>query len=539
MAQPLTSRIEHVVVVMFENRSFDNVLGGLYPALTRKGLFRGLLGGETNPRDPANPAAGSVTVFQGPVAESVFIMPYPDPGELYSDMVQQIFGSTASVLPSGVLPPMSGFAWNYTQQPPAPSGDGYPAVPPTAADVMQYYSGRTMPVSSRLAEGYAVCDAWFAAAPVQTLSNRVLAHCGTPSKLPGTNLSRINNPDYTDKLTVPFHPPVTDTTIFELLDTKYPDGVAPECSDFHDPDVIRNWKVYYHDAPLSALCKYVYDRWCYDHLFGGNVFHFQELTSDETNFEHDIRHGRLPKYTFIEPRYSDFFGGTVNSNHPGGAGLDFSDPNGSSLPPPIRVVDGEQLLWQIWSTLLKYPQTFEKTLLIVTYDEHGGLFDHVPPPPAKSPFSPPVDNFDYDRYGVRVPAILINPSIPAGTVYPPRQPGAPLPDPPFDHTSILSTLIAQFDLDAGLTPRVDVAPPFSGLITAQTHPAPSCAPPAAEWPAARRPVPPPPPITRVPRQAHNLAGLLAPLYEVERRHQRGPGSGNQRPDSGGYSEPQR
>lgn len=542
MAKPLTDQIEHVVVVMFENRSFDNVLGGLYPTLSRQGLFRGLLGKETNPRDPRNRTAGSVTVFQGPAAESVFIMPYPDPGELYSDMVQQIFGSNASVLPSGVLPPMSGFAWNYTQQPPAPSGHGFPAVAPRAADIMQYYSGTTMPVSSSLARGYAVCDSWFAAAPVQTLSNRVLTHCGTPSKLPGTNRSRINNCDYTKKLVkAPFHPPVTDTTIFELLDDRYPEGKAPKCSDLHDPDVHLNWKVYYHDAPLSALCRYVYEHWCWDSLFGGNVFHFQELTSSESLFEKDIREGRLPKYSFIEPRYSDFFGGTVNSNHPGGAGLDMSDPNGASLPPPVRVVDGERFLWQIWNILLRYPQTFAKTLLVVTYDEHGGLFDHVPPGPAKSPFDPPVDNFDYDRYGVRVPAILINPSIPPGTVYPPRKAGAPLPDPPFDHTSLLSTLIAQFELPGRLTPRVYAAPKLEGLITSQRYPAPSCTSPAEERPEAAPPAPPRPPITTVPTQAHNLAGLLAPLYAVEQRNRRGAGSGNQRPgtpgEGGGGTEP--
>ncbi|HVF59625.1 MAG TPA: alkaline phosphatase family protein [Thermoanaerobaculia bacterium] len=514
MAKPLTDAIEHVVVLMLENRSFDNVLGGLYPDLTKQGLYRGLLGNETNPLDPANPRAGSVTVFQGPATSSVWIMPYPDPGELYADMVQQIFGSNASVLPSGVLPPMSGFAWNYTQQSPAPPGPGWPSVKPVAGNVMQYYSGASMPVTSCLAQGYAVCDYWFAAAPVQTLANRVLAHCGTPTKLPGTNLSRINNPDFTDTLKIPFHPPVTDPTIFQLLDETCPDGVAPACSDFHDPKFQLNWKVYYHDVPLSALCQYVYQRWCYDYLFGGNVYGFQEY------FEYDIQNDRLPKYSFIEPRYSNTLGGTVNSNHPGGAGLDFEDPNGNSLPPPINVMDGERLLWQVYSILRKYPETFAKTLLIVTYDEHGGLFDHVPPPAAVSPFSPPVDNFDYDRYGARVPAILINPSIKPGTVYPPRQGLAPVLAHPFDHTSILSTLIAQFGLSGSLTPRVDSAPKLEGLITANTYPPPACAAPVPELPEEG-----PPPGSRVesvPYAAHNLAAALAPLYRLVQDSKRGP-----------------
>lgn len=516
MSKPLTDRIEHVVVLMFENRSFDNVLGGLYPELTRQGRYRGLLGDESNPCDPADPAAGSVTVFQAPPPDPPGIVPYPDPGELFDDMVQQIYGAD-SVTPG--VPPMSGFAWSYRRQPAAPAGHGWPAVSPVAKDIMQYYSRELMPVSSCLAAGYAVCDAWFAAAPVQTLANRVFIHCGTPSRLPGTNDSRVNNPDFTKGLGIPFHPPVPDTTIFQLLDDTYPDGKAACGKSAEQP---LNWKVYYHDVPLSVLCDYVYDRWCFLSLAGGNVFRFDELIGDVTHFEADVRDGMLPRYSFIEPRYSDTLGGTVNSNHPGGAGLDFEDPNGSSLPPPVDVVHGEQLLWEVYSILLKYPEVFDKTLLVVTYDEHGGLYDHVPPGPAVSPFDPPVDNFDYDRYGVRVPAILINPGIAPGTVYPPRQPNAPVPDPPFDHTSVARTLIDQFELQGSLTPRVGSAPPLAGLISAASHPPPPCSPPSVPAPAADAPPPARPPVTNVPQQALTLGGALAPLYQIAQSGPPGP-----------------
>ena len=518
--QPLPG-IEHVVVLMLENRSFDNVLGGLYPDKTRQGLYRGLRGTESNPRDPNNSGLGSVTVFQGPATSAIWTMPYPDPGELYSDMVQQIFGSYSSVLSPGVMPPMSGFAWNYMSQQAAPDGPK-----PVAVNIMQYYSGKSMPTSSCLAQGYAVCDCWFAAAPVQTIANRVLTHCGTPSRCPtpNANLSRINNPDYVHSISKYLKPPVEDTTIFELLDATYSGGKAPACGK--NNTVHLNWKVYYHDAPLSALCKYVYDHWCFDSEYGGNVFDFweNEGLGPGTNFEYDIKNGLLPKYSFIEPRYSDFFWGTVNSNHPGGAGIDWNDYNGQSQPPPVSVRDGEQLLWLVYSTLAKYPDTFAKTLLIVTYDEHGGLFDHVPPPSAKSPFpdTDPVDNFPYDRYGVRVPAILINPRIPPGTIYPARAPLAAVPNPPFDHTSILSTLIAQFNLQGSLTPRVDCAPLLSGLVTRQTYPAPACPPlPAAAETTQAVPPAARPPLTTIPAEAHNLAGALAWLYQVRQGSPRG------------------
>lgn len=503
--------IEHVVVLMLENRSFDNVFGGLYPELTRKGLYRGLLGTEKNPLDPKNPDSGSVTVFQGPAEPSTWVMPYPDPGELYSDMVQQIFGADR-VPPGGAPATMSGFAWNYKSQPSSPDH-----VPPVAKHIMQYYSGITMPVSAYLARQHAVCDCWFASGPVQTLANRVFTHCGTPGKLPNENKSRVNNPDFTKSLTIPFDPPITNTTIFQLLDEAYPEGKAPECSDWNSSTVPLNWKIYYHDVPLSALCKYVYDHWCMDYLFGGNVFSFDEHLSSESNFEYDIKNGLLPKYSFIEPRYSDARGGHVNSNHPGGAGIDWSDPNGPSTPPPVDVRYGERFLCKVYSILRKYPEVFRKTLLIVTYDEHGGLFDHVKPQPATSPFREPVQNFDYNRYGVRVPAILINPSIKPGTVYPARRPHEKPPDPPFDHTSILSTLIAQFGLSGSLSPRVRVAPLLEGLVPATpvSYDRPSLVcpeapeeqpllPQRAEPRAEPRPLP----------DAQTLAGALGPLYRL-------------------------
>jgi phospholipase C len=503
--------IEHVIVLMLENRSFDNVLGGLYPDLTKRKLYRGLLGTETNPLDPTKKVGPSVEVFQGPADLSTWTMPYPDPGELYADMVEQIFGSK-NVPPGGGPATMTGFAWSYKQQKSSPDH-----VAPVPKNIMQYYSHQAMPVSTYLAGQYAVCDCWFAAGPVQTIANRVFTHCGTPSKFPGQNKSRVNNPDYTPYWYDPLDPPVTDTTIFQLLDQAHPGGTALDCGDSKKPDKRLNWKVYYHDAPLSALCQYVYSKWCYDSWYGGNVWGFAPSELDP-GFAHDVSNGLLPRYSYIEPCYTDQFGSSPNSNHPGGAGVDWSDPNGQSLPPPIDVRNGEILLRTVYNILNMYPEVFDKTLLIVTYDEHGGLYDHVPPPSAISPFSPTVTNFNYDRYGVRVPAILINPRIKPRTIYPPRHPGGKIPDPPFDHTSILSTLMAQFGAHGTLSPRVDSAPQLTGLIS-------------SERVAYERPPLPsleaPPAAPRIPRgeprsvpEAHTLAGALGPLYQLIERSRR-------------------
>ena len=224
--------------------------------------------------------------------------------------------------------------------------------------------------------------------------------------------------------------------------------------------------MYYHDAPLSVVCDYVYNNWDWVSYNGGNVFNFKETDSAETNLEYDIKNGTLPKYSFIEPRYTDNLSvdsGKVNSSHPGGAGINFEHPNDASLPPAVSVSDGEGLLHQVYSILNKYQETFEKTLLVVIYDEHGGLYDHIPPPRAKSPFnSGAVSNFDYCRYGVRIPAMLVNPSIAPGTIYPSREKiGSGFP---FDHTSLISTICAQFGAVNNLTPRTVAAPMFTNLI---------------------------------------------------------------------------
>jgi phospholipase C len=462
MAQILPG-IDHIVVLMLENRSFDNLFGGLYPASPS---FHGLTGKEWN-YNPASPGIGTWTVWQAGHSPAATTIPFPDPGEEFTDMNIQLFQTPSPV--SCPSPTMGGFAANYARQPSSRYFPGYPSVQPVPRDIMQYYRYENLEISQTLAKTYGVSDVWFASAPVQTISNRTFVHTGTASKIPGTDRSRVNNGDYTAGLSFrnlierKFDPPVHDLTVFEMLDRKNPDGKASACSDWEDPDRHRklNWKVYYHDAPLSALCKYVYDHWCLDYLYGGNVYKYQG------NFEHDIKHGHLPTYSFIEPAYTsvDY---TANSNHPGGAIPDPLDLNAQNFPPPIDVKHGEALLAHVYRSLTEHPDVFARTLLIVTYDEHGGLYDHVKPGMAVSPFSPAIGPFNYDRYGVRVPAILINPRI-KNKVF------RPLDGQPetgcagdfvtgLDHTSIIATLCQQFELGQPPTPRAAKAATLAGLV---------------------------------------------------------------------------
>ena len=177
--------------------------------------------------------------------------------------------------------------------------------------------------------------------------------------------------------------------------------------------------------------------------------------------------GSLPAFTFLEPSW----GATGNSQHPN-----------------YNVAAGEQLIHDVYSALRGSP-AWDQTLLIVTYDEHGGLFDHVPPPWGAVP---PDDSagefgFDFTRFGPRVPAVLVSPLIAPGTVF------RPAGSTPLDHTSILKTLENRWGI-APLTARDAAAPDVSGALTLQTPrtddplsgvavPSAAAPPPGAEQPS--------------------------------------------------------
>jgi len=448
MTQPLTSQIEHIVVVMLENRSFDNLLGGLYPP---SATFDGLTGNETNPIDPSKPALGTVKVWQGPPGIDAMITPFPDPNEDFDDMTRQLYGRDGVDANAANAPTMDGFAWNYLT---AKSMGG---VAPKAVDIMQYYApgpGGNIPVTSALASAYTFSDRWFASGPVQTFANRVFNHCGTP----GTSIfesAYLNDTDY--KFVIALHGGVGDPSIFSTLDTARRGQV--------------NWKIYYQDEAktfgfpggiLSALLvKYVRDVHESDD---------QTRVVQYGQFATDVAADALPPYSFIEPRYFEASDGRSQSNHPGNA----IAPGTSADPMAISVCDGEAFLADIYNTLSAHPTVFDKTLLVVIYDEHGGLYDHVPPPAATSPFkSGSVQGFDYSRYGVRVPCLLINPYVNRadGVAFRPPSSGNP-----FDHTTIIQTVIQQFlpaDQWTSLTPRDASAPVLSGLIDPSNTPIPN------------------------------------------------------------------
>jgi phospholipase C len=157
--------------------------------------------------------------------------------------------------------------------------------------------------------------------------------------------------------------------------------------------------------------------------------------------------GSLPKYSFIEPSFLN----NPNDQHP-----------------PHDLVAGEQFLFDIWKAVSESP-AWEQTLLLITYDEHGGTYDHVMPPwNAATPdleSNPGEEGFTFHRFGIRVPMVAVSPWIQAGTVF--RSDSAT----PYDHTSILATLRDWLTIPADKmlgSKRIQAAPTLAHILNSPT-----------------------------------------------------------------------
>lgn len=503
MASGNEGPIKHVVVLMLENRSYDNMLGWLYgpgneapfrTAPPGQSELDGLVGATYNNPNPTSnkpviPIANQTTYTQVGGTGTQYpatTIPLIDPGEIFADMAQQFTGSTAVVTsnPYGSPPTtmdMQGFTLNYAlaggvvflletvQQ--KPTSFNY-------KDVMNYFTPRQVHHTSVLAHKYAVCDRWFASVPTQTFANRAFSQCAAPMVgehlLGGVYYSYIDDSQY---LTA--HKPVTLPSVFSQLDASEPYGTAPY------------WKVYFHDYSITTLTvPYVLK--AAGLSSNQNVATFDGadwpgtnmpswLKNKPTTFVEDAASGTLPPFVFIEPRYSNSYcvpdslglptdscatqGLRPNSNHPGMA--NYLGHQNTLNNPPIDVEHGERFLHFVYEALLNSP-CWDTTLFIVVYDEPGGLFDHVPPPAATppgtvswpgNPSSPPITNipavddvsaakgFGFNVYGGRVPAIIASPYISPGTTI-----RAPTGSVPFDHASIVKTVWDVFNLSGGTSP---------------------------------------------------------------------------------------
>ena len=441
-------RFDHVVVLMFENRSFDNLLGFLY----RPGevpAFEGVLQRSISnpvPRDIA--AGGSATV---PVHPAVSLdTPDPDPGEEYPHINTQLYGSVA--------PPSNRFAKVDEMAPPfnapqdlgpPPSMDGFVAdyintfrvelgrLPSYGeyAQIMSCFTPDQIPVFSTLAREFACFDHWFCEVPSQTYPNRSFFHAASSSGLvlnapPGSFATRNDAP-----------------TIFERLEAAG-----------------RSWKVYIDPEQILPATGLIHAR----RLSKYFATHF----STTFDFYHDANEGELPDYSFIEP---NMLHPHTDMHPPGAAKLRHE----LHLPPPRSMAGGEMLLARVYDAIRLSSSdrgsNFSNTLLLVTFDEHGGIHDHVPPPPAPPPGDTSLrqQDFAFDRSGVRVPTVAISAWVDRQTVVTKE----------YRSTSLITTLRQRWELGPPLTARDAIAPDIAPILMRDTPRA------QEEWPAVTaRPV---------------------------------------------------
>jgi phospholipase C len=457
--------IEHIVLLMLENRSFDHLLGNLHP---QSPTFEGVNDRMCNVYE----ATGKTYyVSNNSSGDDPYLTPSAVPGEAFADINLQIFNATDPCRTAA--PNMAGFindwmAGTVTKYPGIPGGKEclLPWSPPwpqlpraknlAPGDIMFYFNtsgpNPQLPVTSYLARSYGISDAWFGSCPTQTIANRMFLHCATSG-------GYVDNPSYFDKLfPLPF-PKLP--SIFELLDG----GNGPNCA---------NWKVYFHDYPVSGMVDYVFQASGLD-IFRRTPSPPVVCSFDEHDFGHltrrptfaeDIRNRTLPKYSCIEPRYGVRF--PTNPPHP--------NPASNSNHPPDNMLYGEILQATVYNLLRSSEYYWPRTLLIITYDEHGGFFDHVIPPAAVPPGGIELPHPDwpggFDRFGPRVPTIFVSPYMPAGSnIRPPgfsyiQNDGTSTTNgvTPFDHTSIIRTIIDCFHLQPESLTRRDAAAP--GLLGA-------------------------------------------------------------------------
>jgi phospholipase C len=450
-------RIEHVIVLMLENRSFDHLLGYLdhpdprYPNLAR------LDPPASCPADPANPRGR--TVRTSPDAHTIL---GADPDHSPEAVRLQLFGRPDPA--PGAAPSLAGFVRSYGRKiegdSPAPAGPlaklwgsilsglkdawrrllGRPARVPRAADIMRCFDERHAPTLSALARHYAVLTHWHASVPGETWPNRNFAHAATS--------------DGTDHIELRFYP---NRTIFDQLG-----------------DAGVDWRVY-HDGIAQV--------WAFPSLWRKNRDHFRPAAE----LFADLAAGNLPPYTFVEPNHG--YGlGEGNSQHPAN-----NTDTGDSF------TGGEELMARIYHALAGNPAVFAKTLLLITYDEHGGFFDHEPPVPVVPPDGlRAADGFDFALSGVRVPAVAVSPLIPKGC----------LDETGYEHSSIPRTVRAQFAPQAPpLTARDAAAPDLLATLPLLSEPRTDLAP--VPVPGARPAgVPAPGPLTGFEASLLSLAGAV-------------------------------
>jgi phospholipase C len=242
-------KIEHIVVLMLENRSFDHLIGIMKSGDPR---IEGLNGTEFN----NDPVKGSCAVWNA----KEYKMPF-DPGHEFDDVQIQLYGPSGRPTPPNKSAPMSGFLSNSLNAAKnSTNPDDYKMV-------MEYFRPEQVPVLSTLAREFALCNFWYSSLPGPTWPNRFFVHAATSGGL-------TKSPNWL-KAGLGFS--FVNGTIYERLS-----------------DAGKDWRIYHDSWPQSIGI---------DSLRGQYIALFNKHYREMNYFEEDLKDNLLPQYVFIEPDY--------------------------------------------------------------------------------------------------------------------------------------------------------------------------------------------------------------------------------------------
>ena len=391
-------QLKHIVVVMMENRSFDHMLGYLG---RENDDIEGLQEGHYN----VGPDGRRHDVFELKPTEKKFqrageaLQKRLDPCHGPECVAQQLSeGSTK--LPNG------GFVDNFVEtrkQKKFELADDEHGIP------MGFYGGDSLPLYDHLAKQYCVIDRWHASIPGDTWPNRLYAIAGRE----GPKAEWWKGSKLLDSLShLPFVNQLRDMPLYEV--EAFTRQLRSDQWRWysHDPATLRAADAAYRDFGNPQADNFGY----FDRKSVSFVTEFLEgkVVADDS-FLGDALHNRLPQVSWIDPNFID---------------VRVLDPHSNDDHPPTDILSGQAFVLDVYNALRKSPE-WDDTLLVITYDEHGGFFDHVAPPPVS-------DHPLYKTLGLRVPMLLVGPRVKNFVCHEFED------EEPWEHTALIRTIFHAF-----------------------------------------------------------------------------------------------